>query len=79
MDRWVEHKQFTNSGRARNWTHTGRAHNIDSLNIGKSPGNDAIPPEINKHGRLALLHNMYERICQYWKRVQLSRICGTLM
>ena len=35
---------------------------IDSLANGKAPGNDAIPPEVIKYGKYALLLRLHERL-----------------
>ena len=40
---------------------------IDSLASGKAPGNDAIPPEVTKDGRRALLMHLHEFLCLCWK------------
>ena len=40
---------------------------IDSLKNGKAPGKDAIPPEVIKHGKLALLHHLHVLLLLFWK------------
>ena len=40
---------------------------IDSLASGKAPGNDAIPPEVIKYGKRALLLLLHELLCLCWK------------
>ena len=40
---------------------------IDSLNNGKAPGKDAIPPEVIKHDKPALLHHLHVLRLLCWK------------
>ena len=40
---------------------------IDSLKNGKAPGKDAIPPEVIKHGKHALLHHLHVLLLLCWK------------
>ena len=40
---------------------------IDSLKNGKAPGKDAIPPEVTKHGKHALLHHLHVIFLLCWK------------
>ena len=40
---------------------------IDSLKNGKAPGKDAIPPEVIKHGKYALLHHLHVLLLLFWK------------
>ncbi|CAH1247554.1 SSTR2 [Branchiostoma lanceolatum] len=40
---------------------------IDALACGKAPGNDAIPPEVIKQGKPALLPHLQELLCLCWK------------
>ena len=40
---------------------------IDSLKNGKAPGKDAIPPEVIKHGKPALLHHLHVLLLLCWK------------
>ena len=40
---------------------------IDSLNNGKAPGKYAIPPEVIKQGKLALLHHLHVLLVLCWK------------
>ena len=40
---------------------------IDSLKHGKAPGKDAIPLEVIKHGKSALLHHLRVLLLLCWK------------
>ena len=40
---------------------------IDSLKNGKAPGKDAIPSEVIKHGKHALLHHLHVLLLLCWK------------
>ena len=40
---------------------------INSLKNGKAPGKDAIPPEVIKHGKHALLHHLHVLLLLCWK------------
>ena len=40
---------------------------IDSLKNGKAPGKDAIPPEVIKHGKHALLHHLHVLLLLCWR------------
>ena len=40
---------------------------IDSITNGKTPGKDAIPPEVIKHGKPALLHHLHVLLLLCWK------------
>ena len=39
---------------------------IDSLKNSKAPGKDAIPPEVIKHGKHALLHHLHVLLLLCW-------------
>ena len=40
---------------------------IDSLALGKAPGNDGIPPDLIKHCKTTLLIPLHEFLCQCWQ------------
>ena len=46
---------------------------IDSLASRKTPGNDAIPPEVTKYGKRALLLHLHVRLCLCWKEGAVPR------
>ena len=48
-------------------TEDGLSKAIDSLKHGKAPGKDAIPPEVIKHGKPALLHHLHVLLLLCWK------------
>ena len=49
---------------------------IDSLASGKTPGNDAIPPEVIKYGKRALLLHLHVRLCLCWKEERFLGPCA---
>ena len=49
---------------------------IDSLASGKAPRNDAIPPEVIKYGKRALLLHLHELLCFCWKEERFLGTCA---